>query len=142
MAWHPRIVSVKEASGNLAQITDCIRGKPAGFTVLSGDDELTLPILALGGDGLISVVSNVAPRLMAELVRLGRECKLQEAQHVHMQLIPWMRAAFIESNPLPVKAALTMMGKFENVLRLPLMPLDESKTPFVRDALRAAGVLS
>jgi 4-hydroxy-tetrahydrodipicolinate synthase len=142
LAWHPRIVSVKEASGNLAQITDCIRGKPAGFTVLSGDDELTLPILALGGDGLISVVSNVAPRLMSELVRLARECKLEDAQHVHMQLIPWMRAAFVESNPLPVKAALTMMGKFENVLRLPLVPLDDAKMPFVRDALRAAGVLS
>jgi len=142
LAWHPRIVSIKEASGNLAQITDCIRAKPAGFTVLSGDDELTLPILALGGDGLISVVSNVAPRLMAELVKLGRECKLAEAQHVHMQLIPWMRAAFLESNPLPVKAALTMMGKFENVLRLPLVPLDDAKMPFVRDALRAAGVLS
>ncbi|MEO5813661.1 MAG: 4-hydroxy-tetrahydrodipicolinate synthase [Gemmatimonadaceae bacterium] len=142
MAWHPRIVSIKEASGNLPQITDCIRGKPAGFTVLSGDDELTLPILALGGDGLISVVSNVVPRLMTELVQLGRACKLEEAQHVHMQLIPWMRAAFIESNPLPVKAALTMMGKFENILRLPLVPLDESKTPIVRDALRAAGVLS
>ncbi|MDB4888832.1 MAG: Dihydrodipicolinate synthase [Gemmatimonadetes bacterium] len=142
MAWHPRIVSVKEASGNLPQITDIIRASPAGFTVLSGDDELTLPILALGGDGLISVVSNVVPRLMSELVRFGRECKLQEAQHVHMQLIPWMRAAFIESNPIPVKAALTLMGKFENILRLPLVPLDEAKTPFVRDALRAAGVLS
>src|SRR3954467_4232457 len=68
LAAHPRIVSVKEASGNLAQITDCIPGKPAGFTVLSGDDELTLPILSLGGEGLISVVSNVVPKLMAELV--------------------------------------------------------------------------
>jgi 4-hydroxy-tetrahydrodipicolinate synthase len=141
MAWHPRIVSVKEASGNLAQITDCIRGKPAGFTVLSGDDELTLPILALGGDGLISVVSNVVPRLMSELVRLGRECQLEEARQIHMQLMPWMRAAFIESNPMPVKAALTMMGKFENVLRLPLVPMDDTKSPIVRGALRAAGVL-
>ncbi len=142
MAWHPRIASIKEASGNLPQITDIIRAKPADFTVLSGDDELTLPILALGGDGLISVVSNVVPRLMSELVKLGRECKLEEAQHVHMQLIPWMRAAFVESNPIPVKAALTIMGRFENVLRLPLVPLDERRTPVVRDALRAAGVLS
>ena len=139
MAWHPRIVSVKEASGNLAQITDCIRGKPAGFTVLSGDDELTLPILALGGDGLISVVSNVVPNLMTELVRLGRESRMEEAQHLHMRLLPWMRAAFVESNPLPVKAALAMMEKCENVLRLPLVPLDESKMIVIRDALRAAG---
>ena len=141
LAWHPRIVSVKEASGNLAQVTDCIRNKPAGFTVLSGDDELTLPILSLGGDGLISVISNVVPRLMTQLVRFGRECRFEEAQHIHMQLLPWMRAAFVESNPIPVKAALTMMGRFENVLRLPLVPMDESRTAIVRDALRAAGAL-
>jgi 4-hydroxy-tetrahydrodipicolinate synthase len=141
MAWHPRIVSVKEASGNLAQITNIIRGKPAGFTVLSGDDELTLPILALCGDGLVSVVSNVVPHLMTQLVRLARECKTEDAQHIHMQLLPWMRAAFLESNPMPVKAALTMMGKFENVLRLPLVPMDESKVSIVRDSLRAAGAL-
>ena len=142
MAWHPHIVSVKEASGNLAQITDCIRGKPAGFTVLSGDDELTLPILSLGGDGLISVVSNVVPNLMREFVRLGREFRTEEAQHLHMRLLPWMRAAFIESNPLPVKAALAMMEKCENIVRLPLVPLDESKTILVRDALRAAGAFA
>ena len=139
MAWHPGIVSVKEASGNLPQITDCIRGKPAGFTVLSGDDELTLPILALGGDGLISVVSNVVPNLMTELVRLGRAYRIEEAQHLHMRLLPWMRAAFVESNPLPVKAALAMMEKCENVVRLPLVPLDDSKLSVVRDALRAVG---
>ena len=141
LAWHPRIISVKEASGNLAQITDCIRNKPAGFTVLSGDDELTLPILSLGGDGLISVISNVVPHLMTQLVRFGREGRFEEARHIHMQLLPWMRAAFVESNPVPVKAALSMMGKFENVLRLPLVPMDESLTPIVRDALRAAGAL-
>lgn len=142
MAKHPRLVSVKEASGNLAQITDCIRGKPAGFTVLSGDDELTLPILALGGDGLISVVSNVVPRLMTELVRMGRTGKMEDAQQLHMRLLPWMRAAFIESNPLPVKAALAMMGKCENVLRAPLVPLADSTSSVVRDALRAVGALS
>ena len=141
LAWHPRIISVKEASGNLAQITDCIRNKPAGFTVLSGDDELTLPILSLGGDGLVSVISNVVPHLMTQLVRFGREGRFEEARHIHMQLLPWMRAAFVESNPVPVKAALSMMGKFENVLRLPLVPMDESLTPIVRDALRAAGAL-
>ncbi len=141
LAWHPRIISVKEASGNLAQITDCIRNKPAGFTVLSGDDELTLPILSLGGDGLISVISNVVPHLMTQLVRFGRESRFEEARHIHVQLLPWMRAAFVESNPVPVKAALSMMGKFENVLRLPLVPMDESLTPIVRDALRAAGAL-
>ena len=142
MAKHRNIVSVKEASANLAQISDCIRGRPEGFTVLSGDDELTLPILALGGDGLISVVSNVVPRLMSELVRLGREGRFGDARELHYRLLPWMRAAFIESNPVPVKAALAMMGRFENALRLPLVPLDPSKAGAVRDALRTAEALS
>ena len=142
LAWHPRIVSVKEASGNLPQITDCIRGKPVGFTVLSGDDELTLPILALGGDGLISVVSNVVPGLMSALVRLGREGQMEDARHIHMRLLPWMRMAFIESNPIPVKAALSMMEMCENVLRSPLLPMSESHIAGVRDALRTAGALT
>ncbi|MES2179257.1 MAG: 4-hydroxy-tetrahydrodipicolinate synthase [Gemmatimonadota bacterium] len=141
LAEHPRIVSIKEASGNLSQITDCIRAKPEGFTVLSGDDELTLPILSLGGDGLVSVVSNVVPKLMTQLVKRGRDGQFAEAQELHMRLIPWMRAAFVESNPLPVKAALWMMGKFENVLRSPLVPMADNKVPQVRDALRAAGAL-
>ena len=142
LAWHPRIVGVKEASGNLPQVTDCIRGRPAGFTVLSGDDELTLPILALGGDGLISVVSNVVPALMSQLVRLGRQHRFEEAQHLHMRLLPWMRMAFIESNPIPVKAALSMMQMCENVLRSPLVPMSVTHNAAVRDALRTAGALA
>jgi 4-hydroxy-tetrahydrodipicolinate synthase len=141
LAKHPRIASVKEASGSLPQIIDVIAGKPKDFTVLSGDDELTLPILALGGDGLISVISNVVPKLMTELVRLGRAGRIEEARAVHLRLLPWMRAAFIESNPLPVKAALAMMGKMQNVLRLPLVPMAESKSETVRAALERAGVL-
>jgi 4-hydroxy-tetrahydrodipicolinate synthase len=141
LAKHPRIASVKEASGNLAQITDCIAGRPKGFSVLSGDDELTLPILALGGDGLVSVVSNVVPRLMTELVRLARAGDLSGARELHLRLLPWMRAAFVESNPVPVKAALAMMGKMENVLRLPLVPLAEAKVEAVRSALTRAGAL-
>jgi 4-hydroxy-tetrahydrodipicolinate synthase len=141
LAKHPRIASVKEASGNLAQITDCIAGRPKGFTVLSGDDELTLPILALGGDGLISVVSNAVPRLMTELVRLGRAGDLSGARELHLRALPWMRAAFTESNPIPVKAALAMLGKMENVLRLPLVPLAAAKADAVRAALQRAGAL-
>ena len=141
LAKHPRICSVKEASGNLQQITDCIVGKPTGFTVLSGDDELTLPVLALGGDGLISVISNVVPKLMTTLVRLARAGDLSGARDVHVQLLPWMRAAFVESNPIPVKAALAMMGKMQNVVRSPLVPLAESRTAAVREALVRAGAL-
>ncbi len=141
LSRHPRIVGIKEASGNLAQVTDCMSARNASFTVLSGDDELTLPILALGGDGLISVISNATPRLMTQLVRAGREGRFDEARAVHEQLLPWMRAAFVESNPLPVKAALAMLGKCENVLRSPLVPLADGRYDLVRDALRAAGAL-
>ena len=135
-------MSVKEASGNLSQITDCIRGRPAGFTVLSGDDELTLPILALGGDGLVSVVSNVVPKLMTALVAMARGGRFEEAQQLHMRLLPWMRSAFVESNPIPVKAALAMMGRCENVLRSPMVPMATRHDVSVRDALRAVGALT
>ena len=141
LAEHPRIIAVKEASGLLPQITDVIVGRPEGFTVLSGDDELTLPILALGGDGLVSVISNVAPRLTAEMVRLARAGRVEKARDIHQRLLPWMRAAFIESNPIPVKAALNMMGRMDNRLRLPLVPLAETKSAAVRNALERAGVL-
>jgi len=141
LAKHPRIAAVKEASGLLPQITDIIVGRPEGFAVLSGDDELTLPILALGGDGLVSVISNVAPRLTAELVRLALSGRFDKARDIHQRLLPWMRAAFIESNPVPVKAALNMLGRMDNRLRLPLVPLAESKSAAVRGALERAGVL-
>ncbi|HEX6597942.1 MAG TPA: 4-hydroxy-tetrahydrodipicolinate synthase [Gemmatimonadaceae bacterium] len=141
LARHPRITAVKEASGLLPQITDVIVGRPEGFTVLSGDDELTLPILALGGDGLVSVISNVAPRLTAELVRLARAGRFEKARDIHQRLLPWMRAAFIESNPIPVKFALNLMGRMDNRLRLPLVPLAENKSVVVRQALERAGVL-
>jgi len=132
---------VKEASGLLPQITDIIVGRPEGFSVLSGDDELTLPILVLGGDGLVSVISNVAPRLTAEMVRLALSGRFEKARDIHQRLLPWMRAAFIESNPVPVKAALNMLGRMDNRLRLPLVPLAESRSAAVRDALERAGVL-
>ena len=141
LAKHPRIIAVKEASANLPQITDCIAGKPSDFAVLSGDDELTVPILALGGDGLISVISNAVPALMTKLVRVARAGEAAAARELHMQLLPWMRAAFIESNPVPVKAALAMMGKMENVLRLPLVPLADGKVAAVRASLVAAQAL-
>jgi 4-hydroxy-tetrahydrodipicolinate synthase len=141
LAKHPRIAAVKEASGLLPQITDIIVGRPDGFSVLSGDDELTLPILALGGDGLVSVISNVAPRLTAEMVRLARAGRFEKARDIHQRLLPWMRAAFVESNPVPVKAALNMLGRMDNRLRLPLVPLLESKSALVLGALERAGVL-
>jgi len=142
MARIPGIVAIKEASGLLPQIADVIRGRPAEFSVLSGDDEITLPLMALGGDGIISVISNATPKLMAQLCARMRAGDLAGAQALHFQLLPWMRAAFIESNPLPAKAALTMMGRIKNVLRLPLVPMLESNTDAVRAALKTAGALT
>jgi 4-hydroxy-tetrahydrodipicolinate synthase len=133
------IVAVKEASGNLAQITDILRDRPPSFSVLSGDDEMTLAVMAAGGDGIISVVSNATPRIMSELCTCVLRGDLTGARERHFRLLPWMRAAFVESNPLPVKAALAMMGKIENVLRLPLVPMSDTHDGLVRSALRAAG---
>jgi 4-hydroxy-tetrahydrodipicolinate synthase len=141
MAKIPGIVAVKEASGNLGQIADILAGRPAEFSVLSGDDELTFPLMTLGGDGIVSVISNATPKLMAELCNKLRAGDIAGAREIHFKLLPWMRGAFIESNPLPVKAAMAMLGKMENVLRLPLVPLSESNAPVVRSALTRAGAL-
>jgi 4-hydroxy-tetrahydrodipicolinate synthase len=142
LAGVPGIVAAKEASGQLSQIADIIKGRSATFSVLSGDDELTLPVMALGGDGIISVISNATPRLMAQLCNQMAAGDLAGARELHFKLLPWMRAAFVESNPLPVKAALSMMGRIRNVLRLPLVPLTEANAGTVRAALVAAGALT
>jgi 4-hydroxy-tetrahydrodipicolinate synthase len=141
MAKIPGIAAVKEASGSISQIADIIAGRPSGFSVLSGDDELTFPVMSLGGDGIISVISNATPRLMAELCNRMAAGDIAGAREIHFRLLPWMRAAFIESNPLPLKAAMSMIGKMRNVLRLPLVPLSESNAPAVRAALTTAGAL-
>jgi 4-hydroxy-tetrahydrodipicolinate synthase len=141
LAGTKNIHAVKEASGNLAQISDIIRGRPKGFVVLSGDDELTLPIMALGGEGLISVVSNAIPGPMARLCELMEKGDFTAARELHMKLLPFMRAAFIESNPLPVKAAMAMLGRMKNVLRLPLVPMSDAHAETVRSALQTAGAL-
>jgi 4-hydroxy-tetrahydrodipicolinate synthase len=141
LAEIPNIVAVKEASGNLGQIQDILRERPPHFAVLSGDDPLTLAVMAAGGDGIISVISNATPRLMAQLVEKARDGDFAAARAIHERLSPWMHAAFIESNPLPVKAALAMMGRIQNVLRLPLVPMLAAHEPLVRAALMAAGAL-
>ena len=135
------IVGVKEASGNLAQIDEIIRHRPDGFAVFSGDDALTLAVMAHGGDGVISVTSNATPRLMADLVESARAGDLAAARETHRRLAPWMSAAFVESNPLPVKAGLAAMGRIRNVLRPPLVPLASSQEAAVRSALEQAGAL-
>ena len=140
LAEDPRFVAVKEASGSLAQIGEILAQRPAGFTVLSGDDALTLPVLALGGEGVISVVSNAAPRAMADLCTAMRNGDASRARRLHERLLPWMGAAFVEPNPIPVKAALAAMGLIAESLRLPLVPLADAHRAVLLEALRVAGV--
>ena len=134
------VVAVKEASGSLPQVQEILRDRPRGFAVLSGDDALTLPMIAAGGEGVISVVSNATPRLMARLCEEALAGDLPAARATQDRLLAWMHAAFVESNPMPVKAALAMMGRCANVLRLPLVPLAAPLEATVAAALRAAGV--
>jgi 4-hydroxy-tetrahydrodipicolinate synthase len=141
MASIPGIVAVKEASGQLSQIADIIAGRAPEFSVLSGDDELTLPVMALGGDGIVSVVSNAAPKSMSQLCNEMHAGRVDAARDIHFRLLPWMRAAFIESNPIPAKAALAMMGRAKNVLRLPLVPMNAAHEGVVRSALQSAGAM-
>jgi 4-hydroxy-tetrahydrodipicolinate synthase len=119
----PNIVGVKEASGNMTQIAEVLNVVPEHFTVLSGDDAVTLPVMALGGVGVISVASNEIPREMAEMTRAALNNDWQTARTIHRKYLPLMLANFIESSPLPVKAVLAMMGKVEEVYRLPLLPM-------------------
>ena len=142
LAELPTIIGIKEASGSMSQILDILRGRPADFSVLSGDDILTFPVMAAGGDGVISVTSNVTPKLMAALVEACADGSLSAAREAHAALLPWMHAAFIESNPLPAKAALAMLGLIDNNLRLPLIPLDVKHEPAVRAALAIAGAIA
>lgn len=142
LAEHANIVAMKEASGNPAQIDEIIRGRPAGFSVLSGDDGLTLAVMLAGGDGVISVISNAVPRLCATLCAAAASGDWGRARTVHHQLSSLVDAAFIESNPIPIKAALTMLGRLQNVLRLPLVPLDPRHEDQLRAALRQAEALS
>ena len=141
LAQLKNIAAVKEASGNLGQITEILRERSDGFTVLSGDDEMTLSIMAAGAEGVISVVSNATPRKMVELCQAAAKGDFALAKKLQFQLLPWMRAAFVESNPIPVKAAMAMLGKMDNRLRLPLLPLDEKHADAVRSALKTAEAL-
>lgn len=123
LARHPNIVAVKEASGDINQIMDVIHKVPQPFTVLAGDDPITLPVLGCGGRGTISVISNEAPAMMVRMVQAALNGDFEQARARHYELLPLMKANFWESNPTVVKAALAEMGLIKNVLRLPLVPM-------------------
>jgi 4-hydroxy-tetrahydrodipicolinate synthase len=141
LAEVPNIFAVKEASGDLAQMMDILADRPSTFSVFSGDDSFTLALMAAGAEGVVSVVSNATPRRMTALVEKAREGNFAAAAGEHFALWPWMHAAFVESNPIPVKAALAMMGRIRNVLRAPLLPLAATHELVVRSALQKAGAL-
>jgi len=129
------IVAVKEASGKYAQISQIIRNRPEGFAVLSGNDDETLSLMATGADGVISVASNVDPVRMVALVEALEKDDMKTARELHYKLMPLFKNCFIESNPIPAKAALAQMGLMENSLRLPLFPATESTETIIRDTL-------
>lgn len=129
----PQVVGVKEASGNITQMMDIVKGVPSSFAVLSGDDAFTFPLMALGGVGIISVASNEIPKEMADLARAALEGNFAKARKLHYEWLDLMNINFIESNPIPVKTALSMMGKIKEVFRLPLVGLEEKN----REALKA-----
>jgi 4-hydroxy-tetrahydrodipicolinate synthase len=142
LAGIPKIAGVKEASGNMTQICQVCHDLPADFIVLSGDDPLTLPMMAIGAKGIISVVSNETPRPMVELVEAVEGNRLDAARRVHNRLLPLMLVNFVESNPIPVKAALAEMGLITEAYRLPMVPPRPESREKIVAALRALGVLA
>jgi 4-hydroxy-tetrahydrodipicolinate synthase len=142
LAEHPRIVAVKEASANMDQIATILRDRPADFSVLAGDDTWTMPMLALGGDGVICTCSNEIPGQMAELCDAAFAGDWEQARLIHERWLPLMKANFVGGpNPVPVKAAMSMMGLCADVLRRPLLPLDDQYRARLRMVLEASGLL-
>lgn len=141
LAEIPNITAVKEASGDITQIIDIKRQAPEGFTVLSGNDDQTLPLMACGADGVISVASNMAPKQMKALTRAVVASDLKEAIRLNNSLMPLYHACFVESNPIPAKAALSLMGLCSDEMRLPLLTATESTRTLLADVLRKLELL-
>jgi len=142
LAQISNIVGVKEASGNIAQMASIIQQVPESFAVLSGDDAVTLPLIALGGRGIISVVSNEIPAQMTELAQLCLSADFAGARKLQRKYLPLMEVNFIESNPIPVKAAMALMGLLEPVYRLPMCPPKPENLARIEKVLESAGLLA
>jgi 4-hydroxy-tetrahydrodipicolinate synthase len=141
LAEHPNVAGVKEASGNLGQVMELLRDRPPGFEVLSGDDAYTLAFMALGAEGVISVAANQVPGPMHELVAACRRGDFAEARRLHNGLLRLMNVNFVESNPIPVKASLALMGLCEESYRLPLCAPTEATRGVLRSVLGELGLL-
>jgi 4-hydroxy-tetrahydrodipicolinate synthase len=137
----PNVIGVKEASGNLEQIMTILRERQDGFLVISGDDAWTLPLVAAGGDGIISVAANEIPRLMSEMTSAALKGDFDAARAVHNRILPLMTGNFIESNPIPVKAAMKMLGIIPNdTVRSPLAPITDANRKKLESILRECGL--
>jgi 4-hydroxy-tetrahydrodipicolinate synthase len=141
LAQIPNIVGVKEASGNLDQMTSVVLACGPDFSVVSGDDSLTLPLMAVGGRGVISVVANFLPRDVAELTHAALEGDFKRAREVHQRLFPICRAMFVETNPIPVKEAMAMLGMIRAEWRLPMCPMTDGNRERLRQVLETAGIV-
>jgi 4-hydroxy-tetrahydrodipicolinate synthase len=141
LAEHPRIIAVKEASANMEQIMTIVRDRPEGFAVLSGDDSWTLPIMGVGGDGVISVIANEVPQVMVELCAAAARGDMRTAWDIHYRYLELMRVNFITTSPAPVKAAMAEMGLITDALRMPMLPLDEANRARVREVLAELDLL-
>ena len=137
----PTIVGIKEASGNIDQIKKTIEQTPDQFSVLSGDDKLAVDVIELGGSGLISVASNIIPKVMVELIDHTLQGRLSESHALHEKLLPVFQALFIESNPIPIKAALSMKGGCQEAYRLPLCSMEKHNRRSLNETLLQAGIL-
>ncbi len=131
-----QVIAIKEASGNLEQVMQIIKHAPKDFSVLSGEDSQTLPIVTSGGDGVISVISNEVPKEFSDMVRYALKGDLTKARDLHYKLFDLMRANFFESNPIPVKAAMHMMGMMEDTLRLPLTKMSKVNSDKLKNVLK------
>jgi len=141
IAQIPGVVAVKESSGSLVQAMEIIKNKPEGFRVLSGDDWAALPILAMGGDGVVSVAANEVPERIHEMVEAALAGEIAQARAFHYSLLPLMQANFIETNPIPVKAMLSMMGLITESYRLPLVPISPENRMRLRQVAQDAGLV-
>ena len=142
LAAIPNIVGVKEASANMTQMCEICRALPGDFNVLSGDDAFTLPLMAVGGRGVISVAANEAPTEMAQMVEAAERGDFKAARALHTRLLPLMLVNFVESNPIPVKAAMARMGLLEEVYRLPMVPPREASRQKIEQVLSDLGLIT
>jgi len=141
LASIPNIVGVKEASGNMSQMCEICGAVPPDFIVLSGDDALTLPLMAVGGRGIVSVSSNEIPREMSQMVEAAERNDFTAARAIHARILPLLQINFIEANPVPVKAAMAAMGLLENVYRLPMTPPTPASMEKIAHVLKDLGLV-